>query len=140
MCQIVEGVMGCLLLVLAYEDWKKKRVSLWLLGLLLLVSVLGRVTCVSMTVQNTLGGIGLGLLLLGISRWCKEAIGFGDSLLAFALGIYLGGARLLEILSFASFLVCIYSLVYGLRHGWNRKRTMPYVPFVAISYIGGMFL
>lgn len=140
MCKVVEVMIGLLLLVLAWEDWRKRKVSLWILGLLFFICILSRIFWASTSLESTVGGIGLGLLLLGISRWSKEAIGYGDSLLALALGIYMGGKGLLGVLFTASFLACIYSLFFCLRHGWSRKSTLPYIPFIAISYIGGMFL
>ena len=140
MCRVVECVMALLLIVLAYKDWRTKRVSVWLLGVIMIVAVVARVFLVSMSIWETVGGVVMGVLLIGISKWSKEAIGYGDSWLICSLGIYLGGTKLLQTISFASFLACIFSIVYCVRHGWNRKHTLPYIPFVVAAYLGGMFL
>lgn len=140
MCRVVEYVMASLLIVLAYKDWRTKRVSAWLLGVIMILAISARVFLVSMSIKETVAGVVIGVLLLGISKWSKEAIGYGDSWLIFSLGIYLGGMKLLQVISFASFLACFFSIVYCMRHGWNRKHTLPYIPFITMAYLGGMFL
>ena len=140
MCRIVECAMALLLIVLAYKDWRNKRVSAWLLGVIMIVAIVARVFLVSMSMWETVGGVAIGVLLFGVSKWSKEAIGYGDSWLIFSLGIYLGGMKLLQVISFASFLACIFSVVYCVRHGWNRKHTLPYIPFVAVAFVGELFL
>ena len=140
MCRVMEYIIGVLLLVLAYNDWKTKRVSIYLLGIVLVMAVTGRIFCFSISAMNTIGGVGVGILLLGISWLSREAIGYGDSGLILSLGIGFGGMRTMEIVFRASCFACVFSIVYGIRHGWNKKHTLPYIPFVAAAYWGGIFL
>lgn len=140
MCRVIEYIIALLLITLAYNDWKTKRVSAWLLGVITVVAITARIFLVSTSVWNTLGGVAIGVLLFGISKWSREALGYGDSWLILSLGIYLGGMKLLEVISLASFLACLFSIAYCIRCGWSRKHTLPYIPFITAAYLGGMFL
>lgn len=140
MCRVIDYIIALLLIVLAYKDWKTKRVSVWLLGVITVVAIVACIFLVTTSAWNTLGGVAIGILLFGISKWSGEAIGYGDSWLILSLGIYLGGMKLLQVIFLASFLACLISIAYCMRCGWSRKHTLPYIPFVAVAYLGGMFL
>ena len=78
----------------------------------------------------------VGLLLLLISKCTKEAIGYGDSLMILLLGMYLGGMRVLLVLFWASFLAGICSLFLLLGRKRKKKEALPFLPFLAVSYLG----
>lgn len=140
MCRVIEWAMAMLLVFLSYSDWKTKKVSVLPLGLTMVLSMIACIFVDSVSVWQILGGLLIGLLFLGISKLTKEAVGYGDSWLILSLGIYVGATRLLEILCVASFLASIFSILYCMWHGWSKKHTLPYIPFITIAYLGGRIL
>ena len=87
-----------------------------------------------------MGGVAVGLLFFGISKVTKEAVGYGDSWLVTILGMYLGGRRLLEVILTATVLAGIFSLIFCVFQGWDRKRSIPFVPFLTVAYLGVVLL
>lgn len=82
-----------------------------------------------------MGGAGIGLLFLLISRVTREGLGYGDSWMILILGIYLGIWKLLEVLS-AAFLILGISAVICLWAGkMSRKFRLPLLPFLAAGYL-----
>ena len=139
MCRVMEWIIAWLLVMLSYSDWKTKRVPAWLLGLTMLAAILSLIFASDVSAWETIGGILVGLLFFGVSKWTREALGYGDSWLILSLGICKGAVSLLEILFFASLFVSLFSMLYCIGRGWSRKRTFPYIPFITVAYLGGMF-
>lgn len=87
-----------------------------------------------------LGGIGVGVLFLIISRCTEEAIGYGDSIAITILGAILGFWKSLEILSSAFFLCVIWTIVLSIFWKIRRKTltkaigTIPFMPFLTLGY------
>lgn len=140
MCKIAEIFVAVLLIVAAYKDWKTKRISSWLLFGMSVVILGTRLFIIEESLLSTAGGIVIGIMFFVLSKCTKESVGYGDSWLILLLGIFLGGRRVLELVLLATLLAGLFSLVRGIRHGWNRKQTIPFVPFLAAAYIGVMFL
>lgn len=138
--KIMEFVIAVFLLGLAYVDWKTRKVPVFALIGMTVISAITMVFWTQNTIWNTLGGIAIGILFLGISKWSKEAIGYGDSWVILALGIGFGGLKLLQILFVANFLASIVSLILCLGFKHSRTYALPYIPFLTIAYLGGMIL
>ncbi|MEF9916604.1 MAG: prepilin peptidase [Lachnospiraceae bacterium] len=80
------------------------------------------------------GGI-LGVFFLLISKYTKEALGYGDSWMILLLGVYLGLWNLLLLLSVALFLCSFGAMYQFLRHKSAEKATLPFLPFLTIAFI-----
>jgi leader peptidase (prepilin peptidase)/N-methyltransferase len=89
--------------------------------------------------QHLAGGL-VGVLFLGISKLSKEAIGYGDSWLIGILGILMGAREMLAVLFIASLLAAAGSLIILWKKRWNKKAAIPFVPFVAVVYLGAILL
>lgn len=140
MCKIADIVVLFVLGLCGISDWKKKTIPLiWilLLGAVILISVL---ICRDVGVRLRVSGGLLGGLFLLISKYTREAIGYGDSLLILLLGIYLGGLRVLEVLFWATTFAAITSVFCLWRRRWKRNATLPFVPFLSIAYLGVILL
>ncbi|MBQ8559791.1 MAG: prepilin peptidase [Tyzzerella sp.] len=140
MCKIADCIIAVILIAAGYKDWKTKQISLRMLLLLGIAVVILRIAVVEDTIVSTLGGVLIGILLLGISKITGESIGYGDSWLIILLGIYLGGKILLVVVLGACVYAGLFSLLLCLKKGWNRKYTIPFVPFLAVAYLGVVFL
>lgn len=140
MCRVIEGVMVFLLVWMSYCDWKTKEIPNYLLLATFVIAMISRIFLPLASFWGTVVGVIIGILFCGISRWTCESIGYGDSWLILSLGICYGGRMVAEILFISGFLASIYSICYCMRHGWNRKYSLPYIPFIAVAYIGRVFL
>lgn len=74
-----------------------------------------------------------GLLLLLFSRLSKEQIGYGDSWLVLALGMWMELWALLRMLFLGIFLGSVWTVL-------RRKREQPLVPFLTAAYVIGEWM
>ena len=140
MCQIENWVMFLLLVMCSVSDFKKKTMPAVLL-IVFSITVLGFVIFGdSVGVRLRVGGAVLGILFLLISKCTKEAIGYGDSWLILLLGIQLGYLEAISVLFAASLLAAVASLFILWKCNWKRDTSLPFVPFLCISYLGAMLL
>lgn len=139
MCEIVNIVMAVLLGAAAVTDLRKREISVCMLVMLTVLSSAAAL----MQKENLwelLGGIGIGMLFFLISRCTREQIGYGDSWLILILGIYVGASKLLSLLLAASFGAGIFSLIFCVIYKWNRKYSIPFIPFLTAAFVGVVFL
>lgn len=140
MCEIGNVLVALLLGVVAYRDWRTKQIScLALVAMSILVLVL-RIMLVEDTVWSTLAGVAVGAVFFLISKCSKESIGYGDCFLILLLGIFLGGKALIEVVFAATLLTSLFSIGVCMIRGWKKKHTIPFAPFLALAYIGVVFL
>ena len=140
MCQIENWVIFLLLVMCSISDFKKKTMPAVLL-IVLSITVLGfAIFGDSVGVRLRVGGAILGMLFLLISKCTKEAIGYGDSWLILLLGIQLGYLEAISVLFAASLLAGVASLFFLWKCNWKRDTSLPFVPFLSVSYLGAMLL
>ena len=135
LCQILfAGYM----IVLAVMDikWKKLSLPVLLSGVFLIVAGLlcGR------EVPGILlaAGAGTGIVFLIISKVTNESFGYGDSILILLMGGFLGFWNILTVLLTAFSMAALFAVFMLIRKKFHRKSAFPFVPFLTISYIGGM--
>jgi len=136
MCEIEKAIVAVLLMVMAYRDLRTKQISCLSLVVMAVLVLALRMLFVEDTIWSTLGGVAVGISFFFISKYSRESVGYGDSWLIFLLGIFLGGKKVMEVIFTASFLAALFSVGYGLVRGWNRKNTIPFIPFLAVAYVG----
>lgn len=140
MCQIENWVIFLQLVICSVSDLRKRTLPILFL-LILSVTVLGfAIFGGSVGVRLRVGGAFLGILFLLISKCTKEAIGYGDSWLILLLGIQLGYLEAIGVLFAASLLAGVASLFFLWKCNWKRNTSLPFVPFLSISYLGAMLL
>lgn len=137
---VMEVIIAILLIWLAYEDWKTKRVPVSVLGTLLVVAVVSIFFRKNVTIWELASGVFIGTTFLLVSKWTREAIGYGDSWSILALGIHLGGRDIVGIVLVSSFLASIYALICCLGFKGRKLQGIPYIPFIAVAYIGSVYL
>lgn len=140
MCKVAEVVVALFLAIAAYKDWRTKRISCLFLLVMSIVILGMRLFIIEESLSATLGGVAIGIVFFVLGRCTKESVGYGDSWMILLLGIFLGGKRVLETVFWAAFFAGLFSLAHCIRHGWNRKRTIPFIPFLVAAYIGVVFL
>ena len=132
---LADGVMLGFLVYCGILDWKSREIPVWILTLYSAVSVVLTLVCREETWSSVAVGLCLGLIFLAISKLTKEAIGYADSWLITILGVYLGGQGLTWTLFLASFAAGILALVLLWKNKWKREGGLPFVPFLAVSFL-----
>lgn len=140
MCEVENWTMLLALMTVSISDIRKKEIPVVSLILMSVSLLILRIFVLNTTWEATLGGIVVGVLFFAISRLTREAIGYGDSWVILFLGICLGGVVTIQILFWASFMTSVFSIIKCIRHGWNRKQTLPFLPFLTVAYIGVVML
>ena len=138
MCEIADVIVFFMLAIAGLMDWKKKELPLWLLIGMSVCIVIFAACCKDISWGYRLAGAALGVLFFLISKATKEAVGYGDSWLILLLGVHLGISRALQVLFAASVLSAFFALFYLWVRKWRRNATLPFVPFLAIAYLGVM--
>lgn len=140
MCKIADWIILLLLGMCSVSDLRKKTMPALLLIVFSIAVVGFALFDDAVGARFRVGGLLLGGLFLLISKCSKEAIGYGDSWLMLLLGIHLGYLRVLGVLFGASVLAGVVSVFFLWKRGWKKKATLPFVPFLSISYLGAMIL
>lgn len=75
-----------------------------------------------------------GVFLIAAAYATRQAIGYGDGCVVIVIGLFLGCAAAVEILTTALLLLCPVSLIF-LMWKQNRKYTLPLAPFLWAAYV-----
>ena len=140
MCEIMKGIMGGTLLYMAVYDLRKKVVPLYMILVMGILAVLHTAVCKSLSWAQLLLGLGIGIFFLAFSKITREAVGYGDSLVLLCLGMFLGGSSLAKMVMAAAIGSSLFAIVVGMVKGWNRKQTLPFIPFVCAGYVGVVWI
>lgn len=133
---IKSGAIIILLLIGAIYDLKKRTIPLLLIlsfgAVILLLSLIQPRPDI---VTSCLGAI-LGIVLLVLSKAFDGAVGEADGLVmlivGFGMGIY-GGC---VVLFYGLFLAALVSIVLLCFKKLSKKDSIPFVPFLLVSYLG----
>lgn len=139
MCELADVMMSTLLAFATFMDIKTKEISVYLLVIITEVAVFSAFIR-GETWMSILGGAGIGVLFFIFSKCTREQIGYGDSWLILSLGIHAGVTKLIWILFAASFGAAMFSLIFCMIHKWNRRYSIPFIPFLAAAFIGVIFI
>ena len=140
MCEIIKWAVAGLLGICSCEDIRKREISVLFLGIMSVLALLEAFLCKDVSISQRLAGALVGGLFLGISKLSKEAIGYGDSWLVGILGVLMGAREMLAVLFAASLLAAVGSLLILWKKRWNKKAAIPFVPFVAVVYLGAILI
>ena len=143
MQQIIEGCFLLFLIVIAVKDIKTRTVSPIALIFGGMISITTQLLFKRMDFWIVFGGAAIGAVCMMISKFTKEGLGYGDSLVILILGTYLGFYDLLLVLSTAFFLLLCVSIPALCIRKMSRKYALPFLPFLTCGYIllllaGGM--
>ncbi len=137
--RLIKGIMIGLLLLCSLQDMKKKKISLWFIllgGVLISISI---PFCDSIPLIDRLGGFAIGLVVIIISLATVGKIGMGDALILCVTGLGLGFWGNLELFAAALFLAAIISIVLLSVRLADRKKSIPFVPFLFAGYLFLLF-
>lgn len=135
MCVLADGVMLGFLTYCGILDWKTREIPMWLLTLYSGVSVGLTFLLREERLGSIIVGFGIGVIFLLVSKMTKEAVGYGDSWIITILGVYLGGQRLIWTLFLSSFFAGLVALFLLWKNKWKGGSSLPFVPFLAVSFL-----
>ena len=124
-----------LLILCSIQDLRTKKIGLWILILG------GGILCAMIPFQNSIalydriGGMAVGVTVILISLATGGKIGMGDGLLLCISGLGLGFWSNLELFALALFLAATVSIGLMIARLADRKKSIPFVPFMLIGYI-----
>lgn len=136
MCQIAYGSVLILLGIAGVIDWKKREIPIWLLILMSVTVLFFSIFNKEVSIWHRLVGAAFGVIFFIISKFTKEAVGYGDSWLILLMGVHLGIFKALQLLFAASLMAAVVAIFYLWKRKWKRSETLPFVPFLAIAYTG----
>ena len=132
--------IGMLLFILGIQDIKRKEISCWWLISILPLIVIELITPSEIALMERVFGGLLGLIFVILSKVTKGQIGIGDGYVLCAIGVMLGISKSTILISYAFLLTLVVSIVLLVLFRWNRKKTIPFVPFLFLGYLGCIFI
>ncbi|BCJ92480.1 hypothetical protein acsn021_00490 [Anaerocolumna cellulosilytica] len=128
--------VGIWLLLCSLQDIKSKKIHLYLIGLGFIASlVISFVYHDAAFWERAVGAIP-GLFLLALNPITRGQIGLGDGLIVLILGVCLGFTLTASMLLLGLFASALYSAILLLFKKAGRKKTIPFVPFLFLGFLG----
>lgn len=133
---------------LAVADWKKQVIpNFFLLFLLLLWTgavgiymIKDTAEGLSLFFRSAAGCLTGGAIFLLCYLISGRKLGAGDVKLAFVMGLYLTGQRIIGAFFYGLLLCCIYSMVQMCRKKLGLKDGVPMVPFLYLGVLITLFI
>lgn len=116
-------------------DIKTQRLPDRLLAAGVVVALLQVFLGISPSILLSFMGAAVGIAFLWISKLTGEAFGYGDSIVIIILGLSVGLWNVLALLMLAFLMAAGCSTVLLAHFNFERKKTLPFVPFLVASYI-----
>lgn len=136
MCKITDWLVCGMLFLCGIYDWRKKELPVWWLVCMSVIVGIFLLCFHRNMLWSRVAGVILGIVLFLFAKWTKEMIGYGDCWLILLLGIYIGIYQSLCVLFIASAIAGIFALFCLWFRKWNKKMSIPFVPFLAVAYLG----
>lgn len=133
---IVLTYIAYVLILISATDIINKEVPLDLISISVIIGVIMFFLNPNISVREAIiGFLGLGGVLIMLSRLTRGAFGMGDSLVISVLGLFFGWQMCLIILLYSFVISGLVGLVLMIFKYANRKSTLPFVPFVLIAFL-----
>lgn len=127
------------LIISSIQDFKYKKISLWIISfsalLLLVLSIFKKSGLITI-----IGGVIVGIIVISISIITRSKIGIGDGIVLIMTGIVLGFWRNLELFMYALSIAALISILLLILKKVKKKDSLPFVPFILISYLIVLFI
>lgn len=136
---MIHGIILMFLGISAGIDFRKKEISLWLTAIVGLVGLVYSVWS-GRDVSTVFLALGAGGFLLFLSVITHGEIGMGDGWILMVLGLFLDAEEIMETLCIGFLAAAAVSLILLVVLKKGRKTEIPFVPFLLLGYVGGMFL
>lgn len=125
-----------LLAICSYTDIRTRELSIKTMLIFGCIGVFLLLREASVTGFYIPTGMFVGIGVFVISRVSKGAIGEGDAILLTVTGVILSVREMIILITIASFLAGMFGVLLMICKRADRKKELPFVPFLFISYIG----
>lgn len=132
---ILKIVMGVMLLICGIQDALHKKILLWMIILGSILIGICIPFCSEVSLLDRCGGCMVGAAVILISLATKGKIGLADGILLCTTGLGLGFWGNLELFAMALLLAAIVSIVLLILRLADRKKSIPFVPFLLAGYL-----
>lgn len=129
-----------MLSIMSIMDLKWKRINLYLLIPFLVCGVICNLFYQLLPLASLIGGVAIGIVLLVVSFVTKGKIGSGDGIVLMITGLYLGFYDNLLLLLSATFLSAVVGAFILFIKGMNKNYEIPFIPFLLLSFAGGLLI
>lgn len=133
------ALLGSMLCVSAWTDFKRKQVSMLVLGGFAVAGILWQMLLKQESFLLLAAGSLIGFIVLGVSRLTKGGIGAGDGWILCVTGVYLGFYENMQLFFIALVLSAIAGMGLIVLRKADRKTEMAFVPFLLAAYVGLIF-
>lgn len=131
----VKAILLVILFICAVQDVKKKKIFIWVILSGAVLVGLCIPFCEDIIILDKMGGALVGVLLIIVSLATAGKIGMGDALLLCLTGMVMGFWSNLELFAFALLMAAVISIILLILRLADRKKSIPFVPFILMSYI-----
>lgn len=127
--------MGVMLLFCGVQDALKKKIYIWIIALGAIFMGIVLPFSSALPIVERIGGVGIGVCVIIISKVTGGKIGMGDGILLCITGLGLGFWGNLELFGIALFFAAIISILLLIFRLADRKKSIPFVPFLFLGYV-----
>lgn len=131
----IEVPLGILLAVLAMEDIKNKKITIWPVAAAFILGMLNFIIYHEPDGKSLLGGLALGVGICLLWWITGKSIGLGDGLVTALVGVYTGTKFTMICLCTAFFLAASAALMLCCIKKVKKKERIPFIPFLLLGYI-----
>lgn len=131
---LIKVILTGLLILCAIQDIRKKKIFLWMISSGAVLTGLCLPFSQLISIPDRIAGVVIGISVIFISIATSGKIGMGDALLLCITGLGMGFWGNLELFALALFLASIVSIILLIVHLADRKKSIPFVPFLLVSY------
>lgn len=132
-----KSILICIILLLfSIQDIRKKMLNSRTLFAFAIIAVMISIFVQDVSWAERVLGLLTGLFFILISKLTSGQIGIGDGLLISITGFALGFWNNFWMICYGFFLVAIYSILLLIICWSNKKRKIPFIPFLFLSYTG----
>jgi leader peptidase (prepilin peptidase) / N-methyltransferase len=132
---ILKVILFAVLLFCGVQDLRKRKILLWVIMAGVVLTGICLPFCHTVTIMDRIGGAAIGATVAIISIVTAGKIGMGDALLLCLTGLGLGFWGNIELFAFALLLASIISIALLILRLADRKKSIPFVPFILASYL-----
>lgn len=133
---VFSTIITFLIFIVSNKDIKEKKISNKIL-IILFVTCSASIYLINMSnlLNIAIAFVGSTVVLFLLSKFSNESLGFGDAKLLSILSLYYGLEGILMVLFIASLLVALIGIVYLIKSFSNKKKEIPFAPFILVACI-----
>lgn len=136
---MIRVLIGIMLLLCGLSDIKTKHIPIKITILCIILLFILMPFQRNISIINSLLGAFVGVVMIGISKVSRGQVGIGDGIILTITGFGIGLWNNLTLLIYALFCISIVAMILLALKKISRKKTLPFVPFLFIGYIGVLF-